>query len=135
LLLFAAARSEVFMLRRIQRLARISVARGCAFAGLAIATLMVGLSGDMVAALEAGGILSLLVCVTLLAKAWLSGLRSYKSTEVLRAEDRPDSTIAQELIGTALRDTCLRFAYYAAGLAAGLLWAAVLCGLIVAGEP
>jgi hypothetical protein len=126
------------MLRRIQRLARISVARGCAFAGLAIATLMVGLSGDMVAALEAGGILSLLVCVTLLAKAWLSGLRSYKSTEVwlmLRAEDRPDSAIAQELIGTALRDTCLRFAYYAAGLAAGLLWAAVLCGLIVAGEP
>jgi hypothetical protein len=50
------------MLQKIERLAYISVARGCGFAALAIVTFMVGLSGDMVSSLEAGGSLALLVC-------------------------------------------------------------------------
>ena len=126
------------MLQRIERLAHISVARGCGFAALAILTLMLGLSGNMVAALQTGGILALVVCGMLLLKAWLAGLRSYKSTEVwlmLNPQDRPHSEIAQAVIGTALRDTCLRFALHAARVAAGLLLTAVLYALIVVGQP
>ena len=126
------------MLQRIEHLAEISVARGCGFAALAIVTFMIGLSGDMVSSLKAGGYLSLFVCLVLLFKAWLYGLRSYKSTEVwlmLSPRERPDSAIAQYVIGTALRDTCLRFALYAAQVSANLLAAAVLYGLIVAVQP
>ena len=126
------------MLQRIERLAQISVARGCGFAGLAILTFMIGLSGNMVVALQAGGILCLLVCGLLLFKAWLAGQRSYKSTEVwlmLSPQERPGSEIAQHVIGTALCDSCLRFALLASRLAIGLLAAAMLYALIVVGQP
>lgn len=126
------------MLQRIERLAHISVARGCGFAGLAIATFMIGLSGNMVVALQTGGMLCLLVCCMLLLKAWLARQRSYKSTEVwlmLSPHERPGSEIAQHVIGTALCDTCLRFALLASRLAIGLLAAALLYALIVVGQP
>jgi hypothetical protein len=126
------------MLQRIERLAHISVARGCGFAGLAILTFMLGLSGNMEVALQAGGVLSLAVCGVLLLKAWLAGLRSYKKTEVwlmLSPHERPHSEIAQHLIGTALCDTCLRFALLASRVAIALLLAAAFYGLVVAGGP
>lgn len=126
------------MLQRIERLARISVARGCGFAGLAILTFMIGLSGNMVVALQTGGILCLLVCGLLLLKAWLAGQRSYKSTEVwlmLAPQERPGSEIAQHVIGTALCDTCLRFALLASRLSIGLLASAMLYALIFVGQP
>jgi hypothetical protein len=126
------------MLQRIERLAHISVARGCGFAGLAILVFMIGLSGNMVVALQTGGILCLAVCGILLLKAWLSRRRGYKSTEVwlmLSPQERPGSEIAQHVIGTALSETCLRFALLAARLAIGLLVAALLYALIVVGQP
>lgn len=126
------------MLSRIERLAHISVARGCGFAALGIATFMLGLSGDMVASLETGGLLSLLVCLVLLLKARLSGHRSYKSTEVwlmLSPQERPSEADAQQMIGAALRESCLRFALLAARFSAGLLTAAVVYALIVYGQP
>jgi hypothetical protein len=126
------------MLQRIERLAHISVARGCAFAGLAILTFMIGLSGNMVVSLKTGGVLCLGVCLVLVLKAWLARLRSYKRTEVwlmLSPEERPGSEIAQRVIGTALCDTCLRFALLASRLAIGLLSAAMLYALIVIGQP
>jgi hypothetical protein len=122
----------------IERLAHVSVARGCGFAALAIVTLMIGLSGDMVTALEIGGMLSLAVCCTLLLKSWLYGQRDYKRTELwlmLSPQERPHSDIAQHLIATALIYSCLRFALHAARLAAGLLMAAVLWALVVVGQP
>jgi hypothetical protein len=126
------------MLHRIEYLAQVSVARGCGYAALAIITFMLGLSGDMLSSLKAGGCLSLLVCLALLTKAWLFGQRSYKHTEVwlmLAPEERPGTAIAQEVIGTALRDTCLRFALHAARVAASLLAAAMLWALVVIGQP
>ena len=126
------------MLQRIERLAHISVARGCGFAGLAILTFMIGLSGNMVVALQTGGILCLVVCGLLLLKAWLAGQRSYKSTEVwlmLAPQERPGSEIAQHVIGTALCDTCLRFALLASRLSIGLLASAMLYALIFVGQP
>ena len=126
------------MLQKIERLAYISVARGCGFAALAIVTFMVGLSGDMVSSLEAGGSLALLVCLVLLLKAWQFGHRSYKRTEVwmmLGPLERPPSTIAQHVIGTALHDSCLRFALHAARVSAYLLAAAVLWAALFRGQP
>ena len=114
------------------------MARGCGFAGLAILTFMIGLSGNMVVALQTGGILCLLVCGLLLLKAWLAGQRSYKSTEVwlmLAPQERPGSEIAQHVIGTALCDTCLRFALLASRLSIGLLASAMLYALIFVGQP
>jgi hypothetical protein len=78
-----------------------------------------------------------MVCGVLLLKAWLARLRSYKSTEVwlmLSPQERPDSAIAQHVIGTALCDTCLRFALLASRVAIWLLLAAALYALIVS-EP
>ncbi len=125
-------------LERIERLAHISVARGCGFAALAIFTFMIGLSGNMAVALKTGGGLCLAVCGILLFKAWLFGQRSYKRTEVwlmLSPEERPHSEIAQDLIGTALRDTCLRFALLATRFGIGLLLAAIIYALVVVGQP
>ena len=126
------------MLQKIEHLAHISVARGCAFAALAVVTFMIGISGDLARALEMGGILSLVICFVLLLKAWRSGQRSYRSTEVwmmLSPQERPHSDIAQHLIATALRDTCLRFALLASRIATGLLLSAVAYSLIGAGQP
>lgn len=125
------------VLQRIERLAQISVARGCGFAALGIATFMVGLSGDMVSSLKAGGSLSLFVCLALLLKAWLFGQRSYKSTEVwlmLAPRERPAAAVAQPMIAAALRGTCLRFALHAARVSASLLAAAVVYALIAEGQ-
>jgi hypothetical protein len=126
------------MLPRIEHLAHVSVARGCGFAALGIATFMLGLSGDMVSSLKSGGLLSLFVCLVLLLKAGLSGRRSYKNTEVwlmLSPRERPSEAEAQQMIGDALRGSCLRFALHAARVSAILLVAAVVYALVVRGQP
>jgi hypothetical protein len=59
---------SIAMIQTIEELAEISIARGCGFAALAIATLTVGLSWDMVLAAKTGGLLALLVWRSSLAK-------------------------------------------------------------------
>ena len=112
------------MLERIEYLARVSVSRACGFAGLAIVTFFVGMSGDMPAAFQSAGMLSLLASLVLLLKAHQAPSRSYKKTELwlmLRPEERPEPAIAQQIIGTVLRETFLRFALHAAAVAAIML--------------
>jgi hypothetical protein len=121
------------MLQRIEQMAHISVARACGFAALAIVTFMIGLSGDMVSSLKAGGILSLVTTVILLFKAWYAARRPYKHTEVwlmLAPHDRPNSANAQQIIGTVLRETFLYFALHAALAAALLLGGAIVYSLL-----
>jgi hypothetical protein len=121
------------MLQRIEHTAQISVARACGFAALAIATFMVGLSGDIATSLRAGGILSLVTSVILLLKAWQAARRPYKHTELwlmLAPQDRPNSAIAQQIIGTVLRETFLYFALHAALAAAMLLGSGIVYGLL-----
>jgi hypothetical protein len=116
------------MLQRIEHAAHVSVARACGFAALAILTFMVGLSGNLSASLKAGGILSLVTSVILLLKAWHASRRPYKHTELwlmLAPQDRPNSAIAQQIIGTVLRETFLYFALHAAVFAVLLLSSAV----------
>lgn len=120
------------MLRRIERLAEISVARGCGFAGLAIATFMLGLSWDMMLATKVGGLLLFLVCLVLLLKAWHAERRPHRTTELwgmLEESERPPAAIAQQVTSAALKQCYLRYARRTAGLAAILLAISLTLGL------
>lgn len=121
------------MAASIERLAEISVARGCGFALLGIVTTMTGLSAEPAQAFKAGGILTLMMCAVLLLKAGNALRRSYKATEVwimLPKPQRPKAEVAQQLIGCALRGVYLVFAKRAALLTIVLLslaqWLAIL---------
>jgi hypothetical protein len=112
------------MIQTIEELAEISIARGCGFAALAIATLTVGLSWDMVLAAKTGGLLALLVCAVLAGKAWRALARPVAKTELwlmLNRSERPSAANAQRVIGSVLRTCYLRFALHAACLSASLL--------------
>jgi hypothetical protein len=109
---------------RIDKLAEISVCRGCAFAALAIITFMIGLSWDLALAARIGGMFTLLVSVVLLVKAYLASSRRCVATEVwlmLDETERPPVRLAQPLISAALRQWFLYFAMQAAFVSAALL--------------
>lgn len=113
----------------MEYVAAISVARGCGFAALAIVTMMFGLSGDMPNALQAGGILCLLVVAVLLLKAFNAPRHPYKRTELwimLDEADRPPATIAQGLVSDILRRAYLRFAKQFAFVSALMLIATII---------
>ena len=108
----------------IERLAELSVARGCGFALIGIVTTMTGLSAEPALAFKAGGILTLLTCAVLLLKAFNALGRPYKRTEVwimLPKPDRPKAEVAQQLIGRTLRMVYLVFARRAALISLALL--------------
>ncbi|HRD76864.1 MAG TPA: hypothetical protein PK264_13170 [Hyphomicrobiaceae bacterium] len=121
------------MLDQIEHAASVSIARACGFAMLGIATFLIGLSAvETTLMLKTGGILTLIVCLALVLKASLAAGQPYKSTEVwimLPPEHRPGAAIAQQVIGTVLRETYLRFAIYASLLSAALFAAALVSGL------
>ncbi len=107
------------MLKTIEYLAEVSVARGCGFAALGIVTLMVGLADQAYLALQAGGLLTLAMTAILWVRGISAAMTPYKRTELwvmLDAPDRPQPEVAQQIIGAVLRDTYLRFA-----LCSGLL--------------
>jgi hypothetical protein len=108
-------------MRKIQAMAELSVSRACGFAGLAMFTFMIGLSGDPYAALKLGGIIALLTCAVLLLKARNALSRPYKHTELwimLKPDERPHADIAQQVVGNILQEVYVRFAQHTALLAA-----------------
>lgn len=117
------------MIKKIEDLAEVSVARGCGFAALAIVTLMVGLSDQMHLACKAGGTLTLGACLILTIRGLTAPNAPYKRTELwvmLDTADRPQPAVAQQIIGNALRDVYLRFALHAAILSSALLCLSVV---------
>lgn len=111
------------MLDHIEKLARLSVSRACGFAGLGTLVTVVGFSSDMALALKIAGILALITCLVLMLKAHYALRQPYKSTELwimLRPDERPQSAIAQQIIGTVMRETYLYFALHAGLMAVGL---------------
>jgi len=121
--------ADLQAMHRLEEAAWVSVARGCGFAALAIVTFMFGMSGNMPAALQAGGILTLITSLILLIKGWKAPNLPYKRTEVwmmLEPESRPNAALAQMLIGETLKRIYLTFALHAALLAAGLLLLSLL---------
>lgn len=119
-------------MERIEGLATVSVGRGCGFAALGIGTFVLGLLHEPVLAFRAGGLLFLLVCFTLLLRAWHAQRRPYRSTELwvmLEPMERPQAAFAQQVISTALREAYLRFALHAAWLSFGMFSCSLLFGL------
>ena len=111
-------------MEEIERLADLSVKRGCAFALLAITTVMTGLAGTPLLALKSGAILLSLMVVILAFRALFARNQSCRRTEVwimLGRDRRPPEALAQRVISEALRTTYWR---YAELCAAGsiLLW-------------
>lgn len=106
---------------RIRELAWLSVSRACAFALMAIFTVMVALSFDPVMAAESGAILFLITAVALWMLARLAPTRNPRGTEVwymLDPHEQPAAVAAQRVIGTILAEIYRRFAQWA--LAAGV---------------
>lgn len=124
---------EVAVLQSIERVAELSIARGCGFAGLGIFTFMVGLSWDPVLAFKAGGLATMLACAVLVIKAHYALSKPYKRTElwvILPPDLRPRAEVAQQVIGSVLREVCLRFATHAALLSSAMLFISLVLSLI-----
>ncbi|MGB3718125.1 MAG: hypothetical protein DIU63_07490 [Proteobacteria bacterium] len=119
-------------MEKIEQLAHASVARGCGFAMLAIAILMIGLSAQFDVALRAGGLSCLLMCFVLIGMSWRAATTPYKQTELwlmLEPTERPQPTVAQDIISAARQEALLEFALRSAWLALALLSMALLWGL------
>ena len=117
----------------LRRVAELSVGRACAFAGLGIATLMVGLSFDPTLAAKSGAILLMFGTAVLRVKAWHALRQNYRQTELwlmLDKKNAPPEAYAQRMVADVLHDTYVRFSDGAAILAlgfwifSGLLWLA-----------
>jgi hypothetical protein len=116
-------------MEKLREAAEFSVARGSGFAGLAIATMMLGLIFDPRQSFEIGGVCSLLACLILVLKAITADQTPYKHTEVwllLDAADRPTAEVAQRMITTARRSSFIKFAYMWAQIALAMLIMAVV---------
>ena len=119
----------------IERAAHLSIGRACAFGALAILCFMVGFSYDPHLSARVGGSFSLLMCLVLLVKAWLTQRTPYKHTEtwlILDEVDRPPADLAQGLVATAMRSVFLVYARYSALTAALLLAASIVFGWFMA---
>lgn len=104
----------------IRRYAHLSVARGCGFGALTIATAMVGSASDLSLFFRTGGIATLLMCFILLLKASRVEHTPVKQTEVwilIPKEQRPAPEVAAPLIARARRHYLLKFANVAAVVA------------------
>lgn len=111
-------------MEEIRRLAFTTVARACAFAMLAVACMMVGLSYDPAAAFRLGGLLSLLLSTVLIVKGRSARSLDHRRTELwlyLDKGSRPQEAIARVLVGSALREAYFTFARYSAACAAVML--------------
>lgn len=112
----------------IENAAFVSVGRAAGFAGLAIFTLMMGLSFDPPLAARTGGLLGLGIVAGLMLYGWRAVYRPYRRTEawlILGKDRRPPAAVAQRIIGGALRETAFWFAKRAALLSSFLLVSSV----------
>ena len=117
----------------VERAAYLSVGRACAFGALAIFCFVVGLSYDPNLAARAGGLLTMLMTAILVMRAASAPTRPYKTTEtwlILEAAERPSAHIAQQIIGSALREAYFWYARSTAMVTACLLLAALLLPLL-----
>lgn len=113
----------------IETSAWISIARGCGFAGLATACMMVGYSFNPVMALKVGGYCAMMTCSVLLLKAWRAPRVRYSATEtwmLLERDQRPPAPIAQLMITRARRRMLYRFASLSARVSVCLFVLAIL---------
>ena len=122
---------------RIRSLAKMSIGRGCFFAGLAIWAVMMALIYDPPLSFRTGAGLALIAACVLAIKARNAPLRSYRETELWLLMDHktelPESRIQQALSGV-LAEFYGRYARYAVGIAIGFLLLALGSDLIWSGD-
>lgn len=109
---------------KLRQAAFISIGRAVGFCGLAIFTLMVGLSFEPTTAFRSGGILVLVLLAVLLLQLQRVPSTNYRRTEtwlLLDREDRPDERHAAQAMKEALWDAYIWFARWTAAVAA-LFW-------------
>jgi hypothetical protein len=115
----------------IRRHAELSVRRGCGFALMAIATVMVGFSGEPWIAVRAGAVFVTIAALVLAWKGWGARTRNYRHTEVwLMIEEAPalPRDRLQTMIGGALADTYFSYARQAAYIAVAMCVIGFLLG-------
>lgn len=118
---------------RIEYLADLTVKRGCGFALLAIATVMMGLSYDLVLCLKSGAILEALHGSVLGVFAYNAPRRNHRSTELWillnKGADLPANYPPEQLL-EVLRKTYIRYAELAAMAALGMSVAAAIVWIV-----
>jgi hypothetical protein len=120
----------------VERAAYRSVGRACAFGALAIFCFVVGLSFDPDLAARAGGLLTMIMTAILIMRATSAPTRPYKRTEtwlMLEDSERPSAHIAQQVIGSALREAYFWYARSTALVTASLLVVALLLPFVTSG--
>ena len=117
----------------MRRIAYETVLRACAFGSLTIFCVMIGLSFLPRAAFQAGGFLSLIMTLVLVAKAYEARTKDHRRMEMwlyLRKELRPPQAQAQQTISMVMRDTYLTFARWSALISVMMLTMALLFSLL-----
>ena len=113
-------------MERIRRLALLSIYRGCAFAGLAVIMLMLGLSPYPDLAFRSGAVLTATTALCLLFKAKQAPTQNHRQTELwymLQRNPGLPESCAGRVINEILAQEYRRHAEFAAWAAAGL-WVA-----------
>ena len=114
---------------RIEYLADVTVKRGCAFALLAIATVMLGLSYDLVLCFKSGAILEALHGAVLGLFAYNAPRWNHRSTELWtllnKGADLPPGYPPEQLL-EVLRKTYTRYAEYSGVLTLSLALVAAI---------
>lgn len=122
-------------MEHLRRAAQESVLRACGFASLAIFCVMIGLSFDAYAAFKAGGILTTLMAIVLIMKAYEALTKDYRKTEMwlcLPKDSRPPKSYAQKVSATILHQTYLTFAKWTSAIAI-VLWLLALMFAVTSG--
>jgi len=107
----------------IRRIAFEIVFRACSFGLLAIICVMVGMSFEPRAAMQAGGLLTLMMTGILVLKAQGALTKNYRRTEMwlyLPEELKPPAAFAQQVTSAVMRETYLVFALWTAEIALGM---------------
>ncbi|MFM9841421.1 MAG: hypothetical protein ACKVOI_00480 [Dongiaceae bacterium] len=113
-------------MERIRRMALLSIYRGCAFAGLAVIMLMLGLSPYPDLAFRSGAVLTAGIALVLFFKARNAPTQNHRQTELwymLQRNPGLPEHYAGRVINGILAQEYRRHAEYAGWIAAGL-WAA-----------
>ena len=110
---------------QIEKLVELSVLRALGFVTLGIGLLMLGLSYNILFALEIGGLLTLVVAGALFLFGWAAPFRDLRRTDVWIAvkpelEHLPRGR-AQQLLGNMLQEIYMRYAKRAGCLGMGFL--------------
>lgn len=103
----------------LRRIAYETVLRACGFGSLTIFCVMIGMSFEPRRAFQAGAILTLIMTLILVLKAYEARTKDHRRTEMwlyIPKENRPPAASAQWAVSTVMRDTYLLFARWTAAI-------------------